>query len=216
MKHELSGKRFGRLLVIEKSGVTPNGIILWKCLCDCGNIVSIRSTHLVNGKTKSCGCFQRDVASKLKKSHGLSDSRLFMIWQAMKQRCNNSNSDYYKFYGGKGIKICAEWESDFLSFYNWSISNGYTDKLTIDRIDINKGYSPDNCRWATASEQSNNKSDVKYVTYHGAKGSFTDMCRKLNVNRSTIQYRCREHKLTFEEAIDNFPNTSQFVEHWKN
>lgn len=215
MYKDLQGQQFGRLTVIKKAGAAINGCIKWECKCTCGKTTIVRSTQLISGNTKSCGCLQRETMSKKFKTHGLSNTRLYIIWQAMKQRCYNPKYDYYQNYGGKGIIICDEWKSDFMSFYNWSMENGYNDSLSIDRIDINKNYSPDNCRWATPMIQSNNKGDTTYVIYHGEKDSLTNMCRKLNVNRSTIQKRCRIYKCSFEEAVDNYQKPGEFVDYWK-
>lgn len=159
LTEDLVGKKFNRLTVIEYSH-SNNGAV-WLCKCDCGSFITAKGKDLKNGKTKSCGCFHRDCASKLgksKKTHGQSNTRLYYIWRAMKERCFNKNSRVYNRYGGRGITVCDEWANSFEAFYKWSINNGYSQKLTLDRIDNDGIYEPDNCRWTTMKVQNQNKS----------------------------------------------------------
>lgn len=187
-KIDLIGQKFGRLTVIEKIGARkkPCGktIMIWKCKCDCGNITEASTNALRSGEKISCGCFRKDREIKRTRTsdsqirnvkdygtgefmqiicteHGLSRTRLYNIWQAMKTRCYNKNHKFYKDYGGRGVKICDEWQHDFMSFRKWAINNGYKDGLTIDRIDVNGNYEPSNCRWATMSVQNKNKRTKK-------------------------------------------------------
>lgn len=155
---ELVGRKFNRLTVIDYSH-SDNGAV-WLCKCDCGGFITVKGKDLKSGKTKSCGCFHRDCASKLGKSketHGKSNTRLYYIWRAMKERCLNENSSAYKWYGGRGITVCDEWKLDFKAFYRWAMSHGYEEHLTLDRIDNESGYSPNNCQWTTMKEQSRNR-----------------------------------------------------------
>ena len=145
----LVGKRFGKLTVVDYLR-KENGRKIWKCECECGNIVEL-STKRLQGGTKSCGCLKGKIGAKSK------GGRIYRILSGMKTRCYDQNSDAYKNYGGRGITICDEWIQDFWSFYNWALENGYKDGLTIDRIDNDKGYAPWNCRWATKAEQNRNK-----------------------------------------------------------
>lgn len=121
--------------------------------------------------------------------HGLSHTKLYKVWLTMKQRCNNPNCRGYKWYGKKGISICTAWENDFKAFYEWSILNGYKDGLTIDRIDPNKNYSPDNCRFITMSAQQRNRSSCKYISYKGETMSVQEWAEKLNITPSTLRSR---------------------------
>lgn len=163
---DLTGQRFGRLVVISRAPnhVCPGGSysVVWNCVCDCGNRVQVLANSLRNGNNKSCGCYRRDKRTRHRRTH----TRLYNIWENMKQRCRNPNNRQYADYGGRGICVCDEW-LNFEVFYQWALSNGYNDSLSIDRIDNDKGYTPDNCRWTDATTQANNRRFCWYITYNG-------------------------------------------------
>lgn len=144
---DLTGRRFGRLVALRRAENDSGGRTVWECRCDCGTIKCIRAAALTQGLTKSCGCLR----------HGKSKTRLYHIWANMIQRCENPKSNRFHLYGGRGVSVCKEWREDFMNFYSWAIQNGYTDTLSIDRIDADGNYEPSNCRWATMSEQNKNR-----------------------------------------------------------
>ena len=149
---DLKNKRFGKWLVIEYVGKS-----MWKCQCECGKVANIDSYSLRSGNSHSCGCYHKEVASRTHKKHGYAKTRLYRIYYKMKERCYRPDNDNYKYYGGLGIIICDEWLKSFSDFAEWSVSHGYADNLTIDRIDNTKGYCPENCRWVTIQEQQKNR-----------------------------------------------------------
>lgn len=132
--------------------------------------------------------------------HGMRHTRLYKVWEAMKRRCNNPKDSRFERYGGRGIKVCAEWENSFERFAEWAFANGYREQLTIDRIDNNKGYSPDNCRWATHKEQNRNYSRNHRLTFNGKTQCVADWAKETGLNGSTILYRLKQGK-TVEEAL---------------
>jgi hypothetical protein len=164
------GEIFNRLTITKLYEVNKYGQnnTYADSICECGKKVDyLRLSTIKAGKNKSCGCYRDEMASKrmIEKnvdSHKLSKTRQYRIWAAMKTRCTNQNCAAYKSYGGRGIKICDDWMSSFVKFYDWAMSNGYCDKLSIDRIDVNGNYCPENCRWATGQEQSLNRRNTIY------------------------------------------------------
>lgn len=161
MGKDITGQRFGWLVAVRPDGESLDHHKKWFCICDCGGSKTVRITDLTRGKTQSCGCLRREQLNNARKLipkiHGGCGSRLYRIWSNMKGRCTNPHNKDFPLYGGRGIIICAEWLHDFKAFQKWALSHGYRDDLTIDRMDNDKGYSPDNCRWATMKEQIANR-----------------------------------------------------------
>lgn len=173
---DLSGQRFGRLMVVEYVGKNNQNRAIWKCLCDCGNETIVRSDALRSGDTQSCGCLNSENKSKecIERNikHGLAHTRLYRVWCSMRRRCNDTRLPDYKNYGARGIRVCAEWDGNFQAFNDWAMKNGYDETAargdcTIDRIDVNGNYCPDNCRFVNLMVQGGNKRNNKRITHNG-------------------------------------------------
>lgn len=192
----LVGQRIGRLEVVQETTVRKGrwNVSAYVCRCDCGNAKTLRRDYLISGKAKSCGCYRVEAARAATKTHGFSKGSahhhpLYDVWSSMIQRCHNKNNNGYSNYGGRGISVCEEWRTDFQSFYDWAMLCGYKKGVSLDRIDNNKGYSPDNCRWVTQYTQSRNKRNNLMVTYLGKEMTLQDVADKTHIPRSTLYYR---------------------------
>lgn len=197
---DLTGKRFGRLTVIEATK-NSQGEKVWKCQCDCGNISFLKTRELNSGNTKSCGCLQKEKAREIKTKHGFHGERLYRIWCNMKSRCSNPNTPAYKNYGGRGISVCEEWKSSYVSFREWCMNNGYNEELTLERKDVNKGYEPDNCTFISKRDQPKNTRRCHFVMYKGEIKTLTEWSRKLNFGRKNFRNK-RNMFASDEETID--------------
>jgi len=175
----LDGQKFGRLTVWAYHGKNKHGIATWFCECECGGIKIAPSGSLVCGFTKSCGCIGKEHPSHTK--HGDKGKRIYNIWKSMNERCNCETSCSYSHYGARGISICPEWKS-YAAFREWSLANGYTKNLTIDRINNDGNYEPVNCRWTTTKEQARNTTRTVYATLLGVKKPFIEWCELLGLD----------------------------------
>lgn len=204
MSYDLTGKKFGHLTVLEKAGSDPKRAEWrWLCKCECGNLTIVPSYRLRHGGVTSCGCHQydRNFCSKKAKNY----PRLYRIYRGMKTRCTNPKYLYWDRYGGRGISICDEWQN-FDNFCDWALSSGYEESkrcpaLSIDRIDVDKGYSPDNCRWATATQQANNTSRNHLISAFGKTMTIAEWARETGIKDRTIYHRVAEYGWTPEEAV---------------
>lgn len=171
--------------------------------CECGNEVELILNEVTNGHVHSCGC-SRNYCKGIHREGRLGDFRPYRIYRGILNRCYVPTEPAYKYYGARGVKVCEEWRHNFDEFYKWAISNGYTDNLTIDRIDTDGNYEPSNCRWITQAEQSRNRRMCNKVTHNGKTQTVAEWERELGFRRGFISNRMRVQKLTFEEAI-NYP-----------
>lgn len=186
------GQTFERLTVLRILEERSNrGHILTECQCICGNKTIVPLSSIKSGHTRSCGCLEAEGNNY---AHRLSGTRIYKIWKGIKTRCYNQNHHTYAYYGARGIRMCDEWYNDFMSFYTWSMENGYNDSLSIDRINPNGHYEPNNCRWVTQKEQQYNKQNSITVNYYGER-SLLDLARLLNVSPSNLKYYYENGKL---------------------
>lgn len=185
---DLTGMKFGRLTVIERAE-SKFGKTYWKCLCDCGNVTVVRKDRLKNGYTKSCGCLTIDTNS----THHMTRTKPYILWSDIKKRCFNPNHKFYKYYGGRGITMYPEWIDDFQTFYD------YVSKLphfgekgySLDRIDNNGNYEPNNIRWADKKTQSRNRRTVHFIEYNGTKMPITEAAELSGINAYTLKGRLK-------------------------
>ncbi len=180
---DLTGQKFNRLTVIELIGTNEKHHCIWKCLCDCGNVTQVETAKLKNGDVKSCGCLLIEKIS----THGMCHSRPYSIWHNMISRCTNVSNKRYEDYGGRGIKVCGKW-LNFEGFWE-DMGQTYKKGLTIDRIDNDKDYSKNNCKWSTPKEQSNNRRNNYLVTFNGETQTLKQWAERLNINYSTLRKR---------------------------
>ena len=198
---DLTGKRFGRLTVMNISHKDDRRCYHWLCQCACGTQKVANGRSLRGGGINSCGCLHREFNMKAKTTHGEYGSRLYYIWTGMTQRVTNRKNCNYSNYGGRGISICNEWLK-YENFRDWSLKNGYSDKLTIDRIDNNGDYTPGNCRWITQKEQSNNKRNNRYIEYNGEVKTLSQWADMYNICRMLLRQRLNKCKWSMEKALN--------------
>lgn len=188
---DITNQKFNRLTAIERIYCSRQKKMAWNCLCECGGSIVATYTQLKSGNTKSCGCLNHEKILERNTSHSESKTRLYKIWVGIRQRCNNPNKKSYVNYGGRGVKVCDDWDN-YLNFKEWAISNGYEDDLTIERIDPNGNYEPSNCTWIPKGDQSKNRRSCNFLTFNGKTQTVSDWARELNINRTTINTRLRK------------------------
>lgn len=203
---DLAGKRFGNLVVVKRES-NKGEKVAWLCKCDCGNYTTVIGTNMKLGKTVSCGCVHFNKIKSGNPKHGHSKTKLYHIWLGMKQRCTNADVPTFKYYGGRGITVCEEWAENFQSFYDWSMQNGYKEnssraECTLDRIDTDKNYEPNNCRWVSMKVQNNNTRKNKIIEYNGEKHSIAQWANIRNIKYQTLYCRLYTYHWAIEKALN--------------
>lgn len=189
---DLTGQRFGRLVVIERMTDTTPGRPRWLCQCDCGKEKVIHTNHLRSGHTRSCGCLRQDELVTRSRKYDKPNSRLLRVWGAMIHRCYIPSDRAYPYYGGRGIGVCEEWQNSFETFQIWALSNGYREGMSIDRIDNNGDYCPQNCRWTNRIVQANNTRANHLITWNGVSHTLMEWSRYMGINHATLRHRIRQ------------------------
>lgn len=205
---DITGKRFGKLVAIQIAKKDKRGEYYWLCKCDCGNQKVVSSYKLRSGNTKSCGCFQREFrANGIRKTHGMTNSKLYTIWQNMKHRCNDPKNIMFQYYGGRGIRVCDEWLGGFEQFMEWAMKMGYQEGLSIERIDVNGDYSPANCKWITKKQQYLNRTDSHLLTAFGKTQTIKEWADESGIKYDTIERRVNQYGWDAEDAVTYRPYT---------
>lgn len=208
---DLSGRKFGKLLVINRNYEVKNGKRNWNCLCECGNTRVVTTGALNGGKMQKCRkCSKESRIEYLKKmprkGHGMTKTKIWKTWRAMRERCYVPCVGGYKNYGGRGIKVCDEWNASFENFMEWAYANGYKENLSLDRIDVNGNYEPNNCRWVTFLEQANNKRTSHFLEYNGEIKTITEWSRITGINKNTLLSRVTKYGWSVERALNTKTN----------
>lgn len=185
IKYPAIGSKYGRWTVVARDQDDSKRVI---CHCECGSAKTVNKYELMSGRTNSCGCINVEITRERSTTHGMNGTRLYYIWMSMKARCSRKNNNDYKNYGARGIRVCDNWLR-FIPFKEWALSNGYSDNLTIDRIDSNKCYEPNNCRWATNLKQQNNKRNNITMTYMGKTKTMSEWARYIGLPYRVIKDR---------------------------
>ena len=205
-REDITGERFGRLTVIRFDHVDKYRNSYWLCECDCGTKTIVTRGGLISGNTTSCGCYNKDRVRECVTTHGMSGSSLYKVWRDIRTRCENENSTAYHRYGGRGIDVCDDWKQ-FENFKDWAADSGYDKGLTIDRIDNDQGYYPENCRWVDWRTQGNNRSTNHILEYNGISHTIMEWSELLGIKYSTLWARIRRNDLdNFEKYFKEATN----------
>lgn len=201
---DIIGQRFGKLVAIHRCGSNRRGRAIWRLQCDCGSKITRCVDGLRRAAKPSCGCFKPGSLNKgrapASKTHGMSLTRIYSVWQNMRWRCHDPNNYRFRDYGGRGIKVCDEWQR-FEPFMAWAHSNGYRDDLQIDRIDNDAGYRPENCRFVTPAENMRNqRTTIRYVV-GGESVSLPELAERYDLRSATIRHRIENIGMTPDEAV---------------
>lgn len=203
---DMIGQKYGRLTVVAFAGKGAENRALWRCRCDCGNEIVLPGKSLRTGNTKSCGCLSKELSTQrivqINHKHGETGTRLFRIWTGMLTRCYNPNATNYQDYGGRGIVVCNGWRESYEAFRDWAMSAGYTEGLTLDRKDNDRGYFPDNCRWATHKQQANNRRSNVRVSHKGESYTVSEWADIAGMKRDTLAQRLNSGHFSIKEAIE--------------
>jgi hypothetical protein len=205
---DLTGQQFGRLVVIDRAENTKDGKTRWVCECDCGNRIITRGYLLGSGQTKSCGCLQKEIVSECNTKHGDSFKKLYYTWNNIRERTCRQTNPHYKDYGERGIGLCEEWKN-YDNFKKWALSNGYKRGLTIDRIENDKGYFPDNCRWVSMKIQQNNKRNNRIITYNGQTKTLSEWAEHIGISYTALKQRINKLGWSIEKALTTPPRKSK-------
>lgn len=226
---DLTGRKFGELtaLRIDWEKTKASHSTYWICKCSCGSEKSYIASNLTRNHTTSCGCKTNSMKHK---THGMSNTRLYKEWIGIKRRCGNPSTPHYEYYGGRGISVCEKWKNDFPSFYNCAISNGYNDNLTIDRINVDGDYCPENCRWATVEQQAKNKTNLLYAKINGVEKSLCEWSEISGVPLNALRLRYLRGRADgiadfdnsllkplrdFPRKINQYDLNGNFIKEWK-
>ena len=211
---DMTGQRFGRLVVVEQAPLRPGAhSACWLCRCDCGRYTVVSRGSLIKGTTRSCGCLSRELSSKRLKAklttHGLSNERLYSTWKGIKRRCYKEHDAGFKHYGGRGISMCEAWKKDYLVFREWAYASGYADHLTIERVDVDGNYCPENCIWIPLEDQLRNRR--RMYRYKGK--SISAWAKELGLDRQKVFDRVHDLGWSIEEALELVPH--EYPYYWK-
>lgn len=208
-REDLTGKRFCRLTVVKPA---PDRILnsgrhltMWECVCECGNSHIARAADLKSGAIISCGCYKKENTAKVHTTHGATKGgktgALYWVWSGIKNRCYCESSKAYKYYGAKGVTMCEEWKNDFSTFRIWAEKTGYKCGLSIDRIDVNGDYCPQNCRWADNIMQANNKTTNHFLEWRGEAHTIAEWARIFDIPYNELYWKLQKSDWELEGTV---------------